>query len=267
MRSRMLPCVLCFSTRDRCSNRRTSYFRSVFVVLKPDHHLTGMKRSEINQLIREALGFFDRMSFRLPPWSTWTPSEWKLHMEEGQEVIRNQLGWDLTDFGSGDFHTTGLLLFTLRNGDPGRNGKTYAEKIMIVEENQVTPMHFHWSKMEDIINRGGGNLMIQLFPSDKEGGMATHPFSVSLDGIRRTCHPGDTMRLQPGESITLTQGLYHKFFGEPGYGKVLVGEVSAVNDDHTDNRFFDPVGRFPEIVEDEAPLHLLVGDYATLKEP
>jgi D-lyxose ketol-isomerase len=133
---------------------------------------------------------------------------------------------------------------------------------MIVEENQVTPMHFHQSKMEDIINRGGGNLMIQLYPSNEEGRFAEHPFRVSLDGMEKTFHPGATVRLEPGESITLTRGLYHMFYGEPGHGKVLVGEVSAVNDDHTDNRFFNPVGRFPEIVEDVQPLHLLVGDYS-----
>ena len=45
-------------------------------------------------------------------------------------------------------------------------------------------------------------------------------------------------------------------------GKVLVGEVSKVNDDVNDNRFLKPTGRFPEIEEDEPPLHLLVGDYA-----
>jgi hypothetical protein len=55
--------------------------------------------------------------------------------------------------------------------------------------------------------------------------------------------------------------MYHKFYGEKGKGKVLVGEVSAVNDDASDNRFFEPVGRFPQIIEDEAPLHLLVSDY------
>jgi D-lyxose ketol-isomerase len=85
--------------------------------------------------------------------------------------------------------------------------------------------------------------------------------------VLHSFRPGETVRLRPGESITLTQGLYHQFSGEPGFGKVLVGEVSAVNDDHTDNRFFDPVGRFPEIVEDEAPLHLLVGDYSKQMNP
>ena len=34
-----------------------------------------------------------------------------------------------------------------------------------------------------------------------------------------------------------------------------------VNDDQTDNKFLDPIGRFPTIEEDEPPMHLLVGDY------
>lgn len=67
--------------------------------------------------------------------------------------------------------------------------------------------------------------------------------------------------LSPGESICLEQGVYHRFYGEPGKGKVLVGEVSMVNDDASDNRFYEPVGRFPEIIEDEEPLHLLASDY------
>ena len=220
-----------------------------------------MKRSEINLLIRQALAFFDEMHFRLPPWGYWDPGDWKQNRVHCQEIINNQLGWDLTDFGSGNFYGTGLLLFTLRNGNVKHDRKPYAEKIMIAGENQVTPMHFHWAKMEDIINRGGGNLMIQLYPSNAEEDFADHPFDVSLDGITRTLQPGDTVRLTPGESITLYQGLYHKFYGEPGKGKVLVGEVSAVNDDHTDNRFHETAGRFPEVQEDEAPQYFLVSDY------
>lgn len=221
-----------------------------------------MKRSEINNLIREAIRFFDRMNFKLPPWATWPPERWKEHRKACREIFENALGWDLTDFGSGDFSSNGLLLFTIRNGNPQKDQKPYSEKIMIVDEAQVTPMHFHWSKMEDIINRGGGNLMIDLYASDKTEGLSDRPFEVSLDGIRRKFRPGDTVRLTPGESITLYQGLYHRFYGEPGKGKVLVGEVSAVNDDMTDNRFYDGVGRFPDILEDEPPLHLLTSDYA-----
>lgn len=222
-----------------------------------------MKRSEINRLIKEATDFFGEMNFKLPPWAYWTPEQWSHNKENCEEIIENQLGWDLTDFGSGDFKDSGLLLFSIRNGNPDRDRKTYAEKIMIVEEEQVTPMHFHWSKMEDIINRGGGNLMIQLYPSDENEDLADRVFDVSLDGIIHTCNPGDVLKLTPGQSITLYPGLYHKFYGQPGSGKVLVGEVSAVNDDNTDNRFYFEIGRFPEIEEDQAPLRLLVNDYRT----
>ncbi|MFC2089901.1 D-lyxose/D-mannose family sugar isomerase [Bacteroidota bacterium] len=223
-----------------------------------------MKRSQINHIIEESKVYFNRMNFKLPPWAFWTPEDWKVRKTECTEIIENKLGWDLTDFGSGIYNQTGLLLFTIRNGNPSRDKKSYAEKIMIVEENQVTPMHFHWSKMEDIINRGGGILCIELYPSDENEEFAKHPFEVSIDGIRKTMNPGDTVYLEPGESITLYQGLYHCFYGKEGHGKVLVGEVSAGNDDNADNRFKEEVGRFPEIIEDTAPTHLLVGDYTNL---
>ena len=223
-----------------------------------------MKRSEINKLIIHAISFFDRMNFNLPPWASWSLETWKAQKDHCTEIFDMQLGWDLTDFGSGSFLNTGLLLFTLRNGNPKTGLKSYAEKIMVVEENQLTPMHFHWSKMEDIINRGGGNLIIQLYASTENEELSKEDFEVSLDGISRTCGPGEVVALHPGESITLPQGLYHSFHGEPGKGKVLVGEVSAVNDDHSDNRFYEEMGRFPEIEEDEAMAYLLVSDYANI---
>jgi D-lyxose ketol-isomerase len=223
-----------------------------------------MKRSEINQKIKEAIQFFEAMNFKLPPWGTWSPEEWKWNRSACTEIFENGLGWDLTDFGTGRFSESGLILFTIRNGNITRDKKTYAEKIMIVDENQLTPTHFHWSKMEDIINRGGGNLVLELFPSDENEEIADHAFQVSTDGMVRTLQPGDKVILTPGESITLYQGLYHNFYGEPGKGKVLVGEVSSVNDDDTDNNFLDAM-RFPEIDEDEPPAYLLAGDYKGLE--
>lgn len=65
---------------------------------------------------------------------------------------------------------------------------------------------------------------------------------------------GTQIRLRPGESLWVTQGMYHDFAVEEGTGPVLLGEVSQCNDDNTDNRFNPPVGRFPKIEEDEAPL-------------
>jgi D-lyxose ketol-isomerase len=220
-----------------------------------------MKRSEINMLILDSVAFFDRMNFRLPPWAHWKPEKWKGKYVTCSEIVDNMLGWDLTDFGSDDFHRCGLILFTIRNGNFRRDNKPYAEKIMIVEENQETPMHFHWSKMEDIINRGGGNLVIELYASTQDEKLSDQPFTVKTDGVSRFLQPGDRIILLPGESICLEQGIYHRFYGEAGKGKVLVGEVSAVNDDTADNRFLKSEGRFPAIEEDEPPVHLLVSDY------
>ena len=45
--------------------------------------------------------------------------------------------------------------------------------------------------------------------------------------------------------------LWHRFYGEAGKGPVFVGEVSQVNDDLADNYFFEAVGRFAAIEEDE----------------
>ena len=220
-----------------------------------------MKRSEINLLIKESIAFFDLMNFKLPPWAFWQPEDWKGKYPVCSEIIDNMLGWDLTDFGSGDFHRCGLILFTIRNGNFKKDRKIYAEKAMIVEELQETPMHFHWSKMEDIINRGGGNLVIELYSSDEKESISDKPFELRTDGVLRKVNSGDSVILAPGESICLEQRVYHRFYGEKGKGKVFVGEVSAVNDDTSDNRFYKPVGRFPEIIEDEMPLHLLASDY------
>ena len=220
-----------------------------------------MKRSEINRLILSSTEFFNSMNFRLPPWAYWKPEEWKGKYDSCSEIVDNMLGWDLTDFGSDDFHQYGLILFTIRNGTFRRDKKPYAEKIMIVEENQETPLHFHWSKMEDIINRGGGNLVMELYHSTADEKLSDQPFTLRTDGVLRYLHPGDKIILTPGESICLEQGIYHRFYGEAGKGKVLVGEVSAVNDDTADNRFLQSEGRFPAIEEDEPPVHLLVSDY------
>jgi hypothetical protein len=221
-----------------------------------------MKRSEINNEIKEAIIFFKKMNFLLPAWASWTPEMWKGKGSEVQEIKNNMLGWDLTDFGKGEFNETGLLLFTIRNGNPDKDSKPYAEKIMIVKENQETPMHFHWKKMEDIINRGGGNLVIELYNSNEAEEMDDSDVRVSIDGIRKSVSAGSRLILKPGESICLEPGMYHRFYGESGKGKVLVGEVSAVNDDNNDNRFKEELGRFPDIDEDESPLHLLVSDYS-----
>ncbi len=223
-----------------------------------------MKRSEINQIIKNAKAFMEERQFMLPPWAYWNLADWKRNKADAGEIISNMLGWDITDFGSGDFYARGLFLFTIRNGKFNVDKKPYAEKIMIVEENQETPMHYHWNKMEDIINRGGGNLVIELFNSTPDNGLDTTPVYFKTDGITRSVSAGGKAVLTPGESICLEPGMYHRFYGEAGKGKVLVGEVSMVNDDTSDNCFYESIGRFPVIEEDAEPLHLLVSDYSII---
>ena len=221
-----------------------------------------MKRSEINSIIRDMKSHLEKHHFMLPPWAYWTPRDWKGKAQDCGEIIENALGWDVTDFGSGRFKECGLAVFTMRNGNLKRGGrKTYAEKVMLVDENQETPMHFHWHKMEDIIVRGGGNLLLEMYGSVADDKVSDDPVTVSVDGIKQTVEAGGRVVLKPGQSICLEQRLFHRFYGEPGHGKVLVGEVSQVNDDETDNNFLGGAPRFPKIDEDEAPVHLLCNEY------
>jgi D-lyxose ketol-isomerase len=175
----------------------------------------------------------------LPPFAYWSPAEWAAKGAEMREIVDHQLGWDITDFGLGHYPQKGLLLFTLRNGHPDNlkrgQGKVYAEKVMVVGVDQLTLYHFHWTKMEDIINRGGGRLMIQLHNSTPDGQFADTDVTVSVDGVQRVLKAGAIVELGPGESISLPPRLYHQFWGAEA--RVLVGEVSMVNDNYRDNRF------------------------------
>jgi D-lyxose ketol-isomerase len=221
-----------------------------------------MRRSEINGRIRDAIDLFEQHRFFLPPFAHWAPEDWPMDADRVREIVDRGLGWDVTDFGEGRFDELGLLLFTLRNGRVGDEVKTavsYAEKVMIVNVDQVTPMHHHWSKTEDIINRGGGRLMIKLHAVGEADALSEGDVEFSADGIRYREPAGHIVCLSPGESITLTPGLYHSFWAEGE--RVLAGEVSSVNDDEHDNRFLEPLGRFPAVDEDEPPFRLLVSDY------
>ena len=223
-----------------------------------------MKRSEINRYIREAMTLFSSTGFILPPFANWSPEYWQAVGEEADEIRENQLGWDVTDYGMDQFYRTGLLLFTIRNGNyrsKDKYPKGYAEKIMVVRESQITPFHYHWNKREDIINRGGGELVIELYFADRDDGLSDISFEVSVDGVRRRVSPGDEVILTPGESICLEPYVYHKFYGRGGCGTVIVGEVSDVNDDKNDNCFLEKLPRYPEIIEDEPPLRYLCTEY------
>ncbi len=220
-----------------------------------------MKRSEINQIIDDAIELMKKHQFFLPPWSTMTPEEWKTAGKEYDDIRGAGLGWDVTDFAKGDFEKEGLTLFTLRNGNYKNTSrlKTYCEKIMVVRENQVTPCHFHWNKMEDIINRGGGTLCLQLWKANDDEERVDDPFVIEVDGIWKQVKGGDILRLEPGQSVCFESYIYHAFWAEGG--TALVGEVSKVNDDDGDNRFFEPLGRYPHIEEDVPKKYCLCNEY------
>ena len=223
-----------------------------------------MKRSRINEIIAEGDEMIRRHGFALPPFAYWSPTEFKSKRDVAQAVIDARCGWDVTDYGVGDYDKMGLFLFTLRNGrlsDLQRGGgMCYAEKLLISKQDQLSPMHTHVIKAEDIINRGGATLVVELFGSDDAGNFAADKGGlVRCDGIDRPFAAGEKLKLAPGESVTLMPGDWHAFWGEGG--DVLIGEVSTVNDDVTDNVFREPIGRFAEIDEDVAPTHLLVSDY------
>lgn len=217
-----------------------------------------MKRSEINRHLESAIDFMNTHKFYLPLWAGFSIEDWN-KIPDKQELVDCQLGWDITTFGGDDFHALGLTLFTLRNGSPD-SSKIYAEKIMVVRNGQITPRHFHWRKEEDIINRGGGNLVLELFHADPKANILTgKDFEVSVDGVPQTMKSGEQVVLKPGQSIYLKSCHAHRFWGD---GDCLIGEVSSVNNDSDDNCFIDGTPRFMDIEEDVRPKYLLARDYS-----
>ena len=232
---------------------------------------TLFKRSLINHEIRQAKAVARHFGFALPPFAFWSVESWDQAGSEANEIRECMLGWDVTDFGSGDFFNIGRVLFTLRNGRHGdaRYPKPYAEKLLIDPENQRAPAHYHRSKREDIICRCGGNIIVQLTKAGPDGLACDDPVIVQVSGITRQFKAGETIRLQPGESVTIPPQTIHQFWAEEGTGHSIDGkrftlssEISSVCDDKNDNVFFaEWAARFPTIVEDEAIECLLCHEY------
>ena len=227
-----------------------------------------MKRSKINVCIREMEVLLKEHGVYLPPFCYWTPDEWRSKNHEYDEIRDNMLGWDITDYGLEDWDHIGFALITLRNGNQNnpKYKKVYAEKLLMLKEGQHSPMHFHFKKSEDIINRGGGILVIHVYNDKGDGTLDDTEVKVNSDGRVYYVPAGTGITLMPGESITLWPHQFHDFDVMPGTGDVLIGEVSMCNDDNLDNYFYEKVGRFPKIEEDDKPYRLLCTEYPTVSD-
>ncbi len=222
-----------------------------------------MKRSDINRIIKNMEKVLKEYKIELPPFLSWTPQEWATKGHEYDEIRDNMLGWDVTDYGMGKFDELGIVLITLRNGNANNPAytKTYAEKLIYIQEGQVSPMHFHWNKMEDIINKGGGDCVFRLYNADDNEQLENTDVMISRDGRNYKVPAGEKVIIKPGESLSLYPYYYHEFYVEKGQKGAILGEVSMCNDDNTDNRFEQQLGRFPKIEEDEPPYRLLCNEY------
>lgn len=189
-----------------------------------------MKRSTVNQAVRDAKRMFSQNGWHLPP----------------------DPNWDVTDFGLDNFEKYGLVLVNLTE-EP-----EYCEKLMYAKKGMTTPCHAHKEKKEDIIVRQG-ELAIQVWKREPVGTLEEEAFEIKVNGKYRLVRTGEVIRLNSGERITLLPGIYHEFC--PLSMECIIGEVSTANDDVHDNYFINEnIGRFSEIIEDELPLVKLVSD-------
>jgi hypothetical protein len=223
-----------------------------------------MKRSEINREIQFSLKVLEENHYLLPPIAFYDREAWLAHKDEQRMAIENGMGWDVTDYGHGRFDEFGLCVFTLRNGNlkSSKSHIPYSEKVLVMKPGQRLPLHMHITKIEDIINRGGGTLMIQMYNSIDEYTVDYETkVTVYLDAVEKIVDAGEPLEIKPGESITIRPGQYHKFWAGKDGEYLIVGEVSTVNDDSIDNRHVENIRRFTKIEEDEEPIALLKNEY------
>lgn len=222
-----------------------------------------MKRSEINKHIVWAKSLLEANNIRLPDLAYMSPEAVQSAGIALTTVKSVMLGWDITDFGTGNFEQTGAVLYTVRNGslENPAVGVPYCEKYILMKAGQYLPMHYHVLKTEDIIVRAGGILKVNLWNTDEKGACLDTDVHVYMDGFERTFKAGQDILVTKGNSISLTPGLAHVFGPLDGTDEIILGEVSKVNDDKTDNYFLEPTSRFSKIEEDEPPIHLLCSEY------
>ncbi len=225
-----------------------------------------MKRSFIDARIEAMLALCQRYGVALPPFALWGDEDHRRHREASRLIAERGLGWNVVEFKPGAFASDGLTIFTLRMGDwrdleMGR-GRLYAEKAIMSDDGQRAPHHYHVVKTEDVVNRGGARFVVELFKVDASGAPTKERFRALKDVSTLDLGPGDQVRLEPGESLTLEPYVAHAFWAEGG--TALAGEISLANDDATDNYFVPPLAPFAPIEEDRPRRFVTVRDYPAL---
>jgi len=223
-----------------------------------------MRRSFIDRRIDAMCELCERHHVNLPPFALWDLAQYRARPASAKRIREAGLGWNVVEFRPGAFAVEGLSIFTLRMGDwrslaTGR-GRLYAEKVLMAEDCQRTPHHFHIVKTEDIVNRGGGRFIVELFKVNAAGERIDERFQAIKDVETLDLAPGARVSLEPGESLTLEPFIAHAFWAEGGV--TLAGEVSLANDDATDNYFLPPLAPFPPIEEDAPMRYITVRDHA-----
>ena len=225
-----------------------------------------MKRSFVDARIDAMLALCERHGVRLPAFAHWRDEDYRADPAAARRILEGGLGWNVVEFKPGCFAQTGLSVFTLRMGDwrqlsQGR-GRLYAEKVLLAEDGQRTPHHYHIVKTEDIVNRGGARFVVELFKVDRAGSPLKERFRALKDVKTLDLEPGAKVTLEPGESLTLDPFVAHAFWAEGG--ATLAGDVSLANDDRADNLFLPPLGPSAPIEEDTARKYVTVRDHERL---
>lgn len=217
-----------------------------------------MKRSVINAHMKWAEDLLKANNISLPEFAYWSPAEWQAHRAKLDTIRKLYLGWDVKDYSD----EMGSVLFTLRNGryDDETIGVPYCEKLIMFRDGKRLPVHYHKNKTEDIINRAGGIMQIRLYNTINGQLDTVNPVKVFQDGIQHTYSPGEMIYIEPGNSITLEPMVAHSFGPKPG-SSIIIGEVSKINDDFTDNYRFEKIPSPCPVLEDEPMLHPLCTEY------
>ncbi len=224
-----------------------------------------MKRSQINNLIDRALNSFTATTFICRHGRSGTPTNGKPWVKK-QTKLESTVwdGWSAILAAmistKKDFCYLSCAMGFCKTTVLKQRSSTL--KMFVVQPEQVTPWHFHWMKTEDLINRGGGRLEVELaWAADDEKSFDEREVRVQVDGITKIIPSGGKLILEPGESVTLPPKLCHQFCGHKGDKTVLAGEISSLNDDTKDNCFMGKTVDRTPIIEDEAPRYSLTGEY------